>query len=120
MAFNVLVRNTDDHPRNHAFLPDGEMLALSPAFDLLPALIRPGVGTSFSLAMTCGPRGREGALDNVLAAAPRFGLSPGQARGIADRLAETVSAWRDHFEECRVTPAEIEALAPSFAAASIR
>jgi len=36
IVFNVLVGNTDDHPRNHAALWDGDGLTLTPAFDIAP------------------------------------------------------------------------------------
>jgi serine/threonine-protein kinase HipA len=36
LLFNVLIHNTDDHLRNHAFLRDGKGWKLSPAFDLVP------------------------------------------------------------------------------------
>ena len=114
MVFNVLVRNTDDHPRNHAFLLDGDMLSLSPAFDLMPTLVRPGVGSAFSLAMTCGPRGRDGSIENILGAAARFGLSAEKAQETVTRIRETVAGWRNHFEECGVSASEIDALTPSF------
>lgn len=38
ITFNVLVGNTDDHARNHAAFWDGEMLTLTPAFDICPQL----------------------------------------------------------------------------------
>ena len=38
MVFNILVRNTDDHPRNHGFLFDASGVELSPAYDLVPSL----------------------------------------------------------------------------------
>lgn len=36
IAFNILCGNTDDHARNHAAFWDGEMLALTPAYDICP------------------------------------------------------------------------------------
>ena len=36
ICFNVLCGNTDDHARNHAAFWDGEMLTLSPAYDICP------------------------------------------------------------------------------------
>ncbi|MCG6357660.1 HipA domain-containing protein [Vibrio fluvialis] len=37
MVFNVLIGNTDDHARNHAFFVEGEKISLSPAYDICPA-----------------------------------------------------------------------------------
>ncbi len=36
IVFNVLIGNTDDHARNHAAFWDGDLLDLTPAFDLTP------------------------------------------------------------------------------------
>ncbi|AXN34612.1 MULTISPECIES: type II toxin-antitoxin system HipA family toxin [Vibrio] len=36
VVFNVLVGNTDDHARNHAFFVNGEKLELTPAYDVCP------------------------------------------------------------------------------------
>ena len=59
MVFNILTRNTDDHPRNHGFLFDDSGVGLSPAYDIVPSISRPGVGTDFNLTMSVGERGRE-------------------------------------------------------------
>lgn len=36
ISFNILVSNTDDHPRNHAAFWDGHNLTLTPAYDICP------------------------------------------------------------------------------------
>jgi serine/threonine-protein kinase HipA len=36
MVFNVLIGNTDDHARNHAFFVEGDKISLSPAYDICP------------------------------------------------------------------------------------
>lgn len=41
MAFNALVGNIDDHPRNHGLLHDGHQWRLSPLFDVTPVIRRP-------------------------------------------------------------------------------
>ncbi|RZL04156.1 MAG: type II toxin-antitoxin system HipA family toxin [Rubrivivax sp.] len=41
MAFNALVGNVDDHPRNHGLLHDGHQWRLSPLFDVTPVMSRP-------------------------------------------------------------------------------
>jgi serine/threonine-protein kinase HipA len=115
MVFNILVRNTDDHPRNHGFLFDGRGVELSPAYDIVPSLTRPGVGTVFSLAMSVGALGREASLENALSRAVRFGLSHEEARTVVKDLVETAQGWRDHFASAGCTDFEIRALEPSFA-----
>lgn len=36
LVFNILSGNTDDHARNHAAFWDGELLSLTPAYDICP------------------------------------------------------------------------------------
>ncbi len=48
IAFNGLVSNTDDHPRNHGFVHNGNSYRLSPVYDLVPT---PETGTTRYLAM---------------------------------------------------------------------
>ncbi|MBW1797962.1 MAG: HipA domain-containing protein [Deltaproteobacteria bacterium] len=117
MVFNILVRNTDDHPRNHGFVVNSEGMSLSPAYDILPAPARPGVGVNFRLAMSVGEQGREATLENALSQAGRFGHSSGEARPIIEQLLETTRAWREHFDECGVTEREVDLLTPSFTGA---
>ena len=81
MVFNILVRNTDDHPRNHGFLFDDSGVELSPAYDIVPSLTQPGVGTAFSLAMSVGARGREASLENALSRARPIRIIRGRGQG---------------------------------------
>lgn len=114
MIFNILVRNNDDHPRNHGFLIDGENMILSPAYDIVPAPAQPGVGTDFRLAMGIGERGREASIENALSRSARFGLSEVEARSIIEELLEKIRGWREHFTRCGVSDQDIRLLAPSF------
>ncbi len=117
IAFNILVRNTDDHPRNHGFLvAAGGGLVLSPLFDVEPALTRPGVGSEFSLAMDIGPQGRLARLDNLRATAASFNLKPTDADDLIGQMRSCVeTAWRDELTKAGFDAATLEILAPSFA-----
>ena len=115
MVFNILVRNTDDHPRNHGFLVgNADRITLSPAYDIIPTPTLAGVGSEFRLAMSIGKHGREATLANALSHAARFGLSDKEARAVVEQLLETVRTWRDHFEHCGVSGRDLDMLAPSF------
>lgn len=115
LIFNILVRNTDDHPRNHGFLVErGGRLILSPAYDIVPSMALPGVGSDFRLAMSIGEQGREATLENALSRAARFGLSDKEARDIIGQLLEIVSGWREHFAGRGVSGRDLEMLEPSF------
>lgn len=114
MAFNVAVRNTDDHPRNHGFLVRGNGLDLSPAYDLVPAAAAPGVSTDFDLAMAIGAHGRHATIENLLSEAPRFGLEPEAARAILRDVGRRAANWRDAFLASGVALADLDHFTGSF------
>jgi len=114
MIFNILVRNTDDHPRNHGLLGRGEKITLSPAYDIVPSLTRPGVGTDFRLAMSIGAIGREALLDNAISQSEQFGLSQEKAGEIIEDLMKNVRGWPEHFAQCGFTEEALDILQPSF------
>ncbi|KPA09472.1 phosphatidylinositol kinase [Candidatus Magnetomorum sp. HK-1] len=115
MVFNILVRNTDDHPRNHGFIFDNKVFKLSPAYDIVPGLTQPGLGTTFFLAMSVGEYGREATLKNALTQAFRFGLSKKNATDMIKKLVNTVLEWRQVYIAAGCTDFEIQSLEPSFA-----
>ena len=99
MAFNALISNTDDHPRNHALIAPTENWELSPAYDLTP---NPLVSQEKrDLAMACGRFNRYANRANLLSEHAQFKLShrtgararrPGAARrrrAVAARAAAT-------------------------------
>ncbi|MFP4349874.1 MAG: type II toxin-antitoxin system HipA family toxin [Desulfococcaceae bacterium] len=114
MVFNILVRNTDDHPRNHGFLMDERGLSLSPAYDIVPTPARAGVGTDFHLAMSVGEAGRTATLKNALSRSARFGLPHEAAFREVESIKDIAARWREHFGSCSVSSRELELLAPSF------
>lgn len=82
MAFNALVGNTDDHPRNHGLLFKDGAWGLSPAFDITPIWRRPHDSPNAwpSLAMATLDDGGSGvAPPRLIAAAGHFGLQPQEA-----------------------------------------
>ena len=91
LVFNVLVSNTDDHLRNHAFLHDGVGWRLSPAYDLnpVPTDVRPRVH-----ALTLDERDATASMELALALAPRFGLETRTARRTAREVGAAVRTWR--------------------------
>lgn len=120
MVFNILCRNTDDHPRNHGVLYDGSQGDLSPAFDIIPAVARRGVGEDFSLSMTIGAQGRRASVPNALSKAARFGLTDGAAREIVCAMGEAVAFWREEFQAAEVSDEDIARFEPSFASEHLR
>ena len=110
IVFNVLVGNTDDHPRNHAAFWDGQQLTLTPAFDVSP---QPRSGGEAAQAMAIGPADPTGAdptsaarlsqLSVCLDAAATYQLSVQEAREIIDMLVTVVhEQWDDACDEVGV------------------
>lgn len=118
MVFNVLCRNTDDHPRNHGFVHGARGYALSPAYDIVPTPARPGVGTDFALSMTLGAEGRAATLKNALSLSPRFGLEVREAKKVVAGMKAKAARWEKHFRALGVSPADTEAAGASFALAT--
>ncbi len=90
MVFNILIGNTDDHARNHAFFWDGHHYQLTPAYDMCPML---RVGYSASQAMLVGSAGAQSTLANALSCCERFNLSKSQAQEINQELVQKVKLY---------------------------
>jgi serine/threonine-protein kinase HipA len=88
MCFNALISNTDDHPRNHAFIAFDRSWRLSPAYDLIP---QPVVSQDRrDLAMECGRSGRFANAANILSEHARFLLGDEEAEKIVNEMQEQV------------------------------
>ena len=107
MVFNILIDNTDDHEKNHALVrgEDG-YYALSPAFDVLPAV--QGLGYQ---QMRVGAQGHEASIANALSEARAFGLTSAQAKPIVADIAERVAQWRVVFKGLNVRDSDMDVLA---------
>ncbi len=112
VVFNVLISNTDDHLRNHAFLYAG--LAgwrLSPAYDLnpVPMDIKPRV-----LTTVIDLDGGTASLDLAMSVAEYFELDQSAARVIAGQVAQAVATWRKAVAEFGLNATEIDHMASAF------
>lgn len=107
MAFNALCSNRDDHLRNHAFFVSRKRIALTPAYDIVPAAIR---FPRWDLSLRCGQEGRAATASNVLSDVRPFGLTEHEAAQIWEVMFGIVSGWREHFAACGVTEREMEEL----------
>lgn len=114
MTFNALISNTDDHPRNHAFLGGAQTdWHLSPAYDLTPT---PSVSTEHrDLAMSVGNMGRWANAKNLLSECQRFSLTPTQAENIVNTTAEIVKKnWYATLRNAGVSERDCEKLNSAF------
>ena len=114
MAFNALISNVDDHPRNHALIAKDADWRLSPAYDLTPAI--PVSLDRRDLAMECGDAGRFANAANLLSQSARFLLEPAQAAAMLDAMeAQTRNDWYATARGAGVSERDCERIAPAFA-----
>jgi serine/threonine-protein kinase HipA len=94
MAFNALISNIDDHPRNHALIAKEREWQLSPAYDLTPS---PQIAQDRrDLAMEIGDQGRFANAKNLLSQHVRFLLEEKEAKAIVSNMTDKVRAtWYD-------------------------
>ncbi|KIH77213.1 serine/threonine-protein kinase HipA [Geoalkalibacter ferrihydriticus] len=81
LVFNILVGNTDDHARNHAAYWDGQMLSLTPAYDVCPQSRH---GQIASQAMLIIGNDRSSRIGTCLEAAHNFLISEEEAMQIVE------------------------------------
>lgn len=114
MAFNALISNTDDHPRNHAAIAPDAGWHLSPAYDLTPT---PAVSEDHrDLAMACGAGGRFANARNLLSECRRFLIQPAEAAAIINAMEAMVAAeWYPVARGCGVTEADCALISRAFA-----
>lgn len=112
IVFNILISNTDDHLRNHAFLYSvAGGWRLSPAYDLnpVPVEVRPRV-----LSLAVDEHNTAASLEVAFSVAGQFGLSPQQAKDIAREVARVTSDWRSQAQAMGISGAEITRMASAF------
>jgi serine/threonine-protein kinase HipA len=108
LVFNILCGNTDDHARNHAAFWDGEMLTLTPAYDICP---QGRTGNEASQAMLISGSNRMSNVSSCIEAAHNFLLSPEEAGDIADNLRQVIEdCWQPVCDEARLTEVDRQLL----------
>jgi serine/threonine-protein kinase HipA len=113
VVFNVLISNTDDHLRNHAFVYTGRNgWRLSPAYDLnpVPTDVKPRV---LSTAIT-EDLDVTASLALALEVADHFGVTADAARKAVAEVYAAVRGWRTEAARLGIGAAEIERMATAF------
>ncbi len=113
MAFNALISNIDDHPRNHALIANEQTWRLSPAYDLTPSPVI--AQDRRDLAMEVGDQGRYANARNLLSQHPRFLLEEEEAKAIVLGMTEKVRAtWYDVVRAQGVSEKDAETIKSAF------
>lgn len=93
LVFNVLIGNTDDHARNHAFFVEEESIRLTPAYDLFPF---PRAGGEARHAMKLNDDNRLSRIESCVSVAGDFGLDEDEALEMVEGFIRSVVV---HFDE---------------------
>jgi len=93
MAFNVAIRNGDDHAKNFSFLlREGGRWELAPAYDLTDTHFSDGPWSTWADTHALSVNGKHSGLTDadLLAVADRFGI--GTARDVLARVKDAATA----------------------------
>lgn len=108
IVFNILVKNTDDHLRNHGFLLGANGWELSPAYDMNP---NPrGTGLTLNISED------DNSLDTELAlhVAKHFRLKADEAKARLKEIQDAVDRWRTVATNFGLSRKEQEFVANAF------
>lgn len=111
IAFSILIRNTDDHLRNHGFLRVSTAgWSLSPAFDLNPDP-RPGPK---HLSTAVDDTTTEARIDVLLSVAGMFRLRAEDGRAILRDVISATGRWQTVAADAGLAGAAIDRMANAF------
>jgi len=108
IVFNIAIKNTDDHLRNHGFLLSPAGWLLSPAYDVNPVYF--GRGLTLNISET------DNSLDFDLAfsVAHYFRVNTKIANNIANDISQVVSNWKTFANNHGISSQEQDLMAAAF------
>lgn len=107
ITFNILVGNTDDHARNHAAFWDGEMLTLTPAYDICPQLRSGGRAAQAMIIGDNSDRFKDSQVAGCVERAQLYRLTRADAREIVDHQIDVIEGqWREVCDMAELGEAE--------------
>jgi serine/threonine-protein kinase HipA len=105
IVFNIFVSNTDDHLRNHGFIPSEKGWVLSPAYDMNPN--EDGTGLSLNISLDDNSLNLEVPMDII----DYFRLETTEAQKIIDEIRTSVSRWKSIAKKYQLSKEEQEIMA---------
>ena len=108
IVFNILVKNTDDHLRNHGFLLYADGWELSPAYDINPNPYGNG------LTLNISEDDNSLNIQLVLSVAKHFRLKASEADTILTKVRSAVATWKDVATRYGLSRREREDIAAAF------
>ncbi len=108
IVFNIAIKNTDDHLRNHGFLLSPAGWLLSPAYDVNPVYF--GRGLTLNISETDNSLD----FDLALSVAHYFRVNNELANKIVDDVRQVVSNWKKLAKNYGVSSREQDLMAAAF------
>lgn len=108
IVFNIAIKNTDDHLRNHGFLLSPAGWLLSPAYDVNPVYF--GRGLTLNISETDNSLD----FDLALSVAHYFRVNNELANKIIDDVRQVVSNWKELAKKYGVSSQEQDLMAAAF------
>lgn len=115
ISYNIVVRNIDDHARNHGFLLENNQIRLSPAYDIVPSGCTPDMSSPAFCSMIIGLQRKVASKENLLTSVGNFDLTIDEGEYIFGKIAKIVGlSWRNVFSENNVSPEKLDKSLPVF------
>ncbi|MFA5010523.1 MAG: HipA domain-containing protein [Ignavibacteria bacterium] len=108
IVFNICVKNTDDHLRNHGFLLTPAGWTLSPAYDVNPN--PEGTGLKLNISETDNSLD----IDLALSVANNFRIKSARAKEIIFSIKKEIKNWNSLAKKYKVAKDEQEYMSKSF------
>jgi serine/threonine-protein kinase HipA len=108
IVFSILVKNTDDHLRNHGFLLTDKGWRLSPAYDINPN----EYGRGLSLNITDADNSLN--VDIAIEVCSYFRLTQKDAKQIINKISAVVNGWNKLANEYKISKSEQERMSVAF------
>ena len=105
VAFNVAVRNTDDHFRNHGFLLTPQGWTLSPAYDMNPT-------TNDYQSLLINSTTNKSDLQFLLDSSEEYMINRNDAQRIIEEVVETIKQWKPLAVSLGVSTREMDIFEP--------
>ncbi len=108
IVFNIRIKNTDDHLRNHGFLLTGHGWKLSPAYDMNPNEF----GTGLSLNISETDNSLE--IDLAMSVHEYFRIEKKKAEKISEQIKSSVQNWKKIAKKIGISNSEQERMRGAF------
>ncbi len=108
IVFNICIKNTDDHLRNHGFQLTKSGWKLSPAYDINP--VERGTGLSLNISETDNSLNLELAMDVI----KYFRVSESRASEIVKTVKKSVANWQTVAKKYGIGKGEQELMSKAF------